>query len=70
MKDKNPKYLYHIYKFTQQGIQHTKYIAEGPGTHSKSHEVLEPIITDLDRLAELALREHLYYLKSQGYNQI
>ena len=70
MEEKNPEYLYHIYKITKQGRRDSKYVAEGPGTHSSTREVLEPINTDLDDLARSVLREHLFYLQDQGYNQV
>jgi len=59
-----------VYKITQQDLKNSKYVAEDPGTRSSTHEVLEPINIDLDDLARSMLRELLYYLQSQGYDQV
>jgi len=47
-----------------------EYIAEGPGSQITGREFLGPIVTDLDLLANTILKEHLRYLKEEGYNDI
>jgi len=51
MEDKNPEYLYYVYKITRQDREDSEYVAEGPGTRSSTYEVFEPINTNLDDLA-------------------
>ena len=64
-------YSYHVYKIVDKENDRQSYVVDGTGTRSHEYEYVGPISSsDLNGLPKNFVREHLEYLKRNGFETV